>query len=392
MSVATTAEETRQPTRRATRALVAHVVPEYLPRSATFIHTLLTHQTRFRALVLAEVTSHLDEFPIERALALGEQLRPARRLTRAFRRVGARRPSPYARRVADEAARAGCALIHAHFGWSGRDSVEAARRLEIPLVTTFYGRDISEASRARRSRPYAELFEHGSLFVVEGPAMADHVSRIGCPAERTRVVPIGIDLDLFPFAERPRGTPFVAVQAARFVEKKGFDLSIRAFAAARHDLGPSELWLVGGGPERSKLERLVAELGIADAVRFPGLVSHAEYAALVSQADVALQPSRTASDGDTEGGAPTVILELQALGIPVVAARHADIPFVVPRPDELVAEEDVDALADALLRVAGESDASRQERVREARAFVERQHDARVTAAFVESLYDEVLA
>src|SRR5439155_13466167 len=102
-------------------------------------------------------------------------------------------------------------------------------------------------------------------------------------------------------------------------------------------------------------ERLAAKLDCADAVRITGMVSHTEYRELVAGAHVCLQPSRTAADGDTEGGAPTVILEMQALGIPVVATRHADIPFVVPRPEELAPEGDVDALADALCRVAGES-------------------------------------
>jgi colanic acid/amylovoran biosynthesis glycosyltransferase len=121
-------------------------------------------------------------------------------------------------------------------------------------------------------------------------------------------------------------------------------------------------------------------------------VSYAEYRSLVARAQAGLQPSRTAADGDTEGGAPTVILELQAMGIPVVATRHADIPFVVPRPQELVAEEDVDALAEALCRVANETETERRARTGEARAFVEARHDAAVTAAGVEDVYLEALS
>ena len=126
---------------------VAHVVPEYLPRSATFIYTLLRHQTRFRPLVLAHETTHLDEFPIERALALGEPAGHARHAIRRVRAAVAGYRSEYERRVADEVARAECSLVHAHFGWSGRDSAAAAERLGVPLVTTFYGRDLSESDR-----------------------------------------------------------------------------------------------------------------------------------------------------------------------------------------------------------------------------------------------------
>jgi colanic acid/amylovoran biosynthesis glycosyltransferase len=371
---------------------VAHVVPEYLPRSATFIHTLLRHQRRFRPLVLAQVTSHLDEFPIERALALDEPAGRRRRAARQLRALAGGFRSGYERGIAEEARRAGSVLVHAHFGWSGRDSVAAAKRLRIPLVTTFYGRDLSEAERARRRRPYRGLFASGSLFVVEGPAMVEHLVRAGAPRERIRIVPIGIELAAFQYVERPRTSPFVVVQCSRLAEKKGVDLTIRAFAAARRELGPSELLLIGDGELRGELQALAAKLGCASSVRMAGEVSYAEYRGLVAGVHAAVQPSRTAADGDTEGGAPTVILELQAMGIPVVATRHADIPFVVPRPGDLVAEEDVDGLAAALCRFANETDAERKARTEEARAFVERRHDAAVTAAAVEDVYLEALS
>ncbi|HZO34260.1 MAG TPA: glycosyltransferase [Gaiellaceae bacterium] len=371
MGVANALVGLRAPGSEPGRPLVGHVVPEYLPRSATFIHTLLRNQRRFRPLVLAQSVANLDEFPVEQALALGED--------------------GFAGRLVEEARRGGCVLLHAHFGWSGRDAVPAERELNVPLVTTFYGRDLSEPGRARFRHPYRRLFSRGAAFVVEGPFMADRLAETGAARDRIRVVPIGIDIGTLPFSTRARGDVFVAVQAARFVEKKGLDLSLRAFAAARRELGPSELWLVGDGPLRDELEALAGALGVSDAVRFPGLVAQDEYRRIAARADVALQPSRTASDGDSEGGAPTVILEYQALGIPVVATRHADIPFVVPRPDELAPEDDVDALAGALVRVAAEDPDERVERLQEARSFVERRHDARQTAAMVEDVYEEVL-
>jgi glycosyltransferase involved in cell wall biosynthesis len=282
--------------------------------------------------------------------------------------------------------------VHAHFGWSGRDAVHAAARLSVPLVTTFYGRDLSETARARRRDPYGALFRSGSLFVVEGPAMAGDLARIGCDATRIRVVPIGIAVDAFVFAPRPRSGRIVVVQTGRFVEKKGFDTGLRAYAKARPSLGESEMVLIGDGPLRGALESLVEELGLTSSVTFTGMVSQDEYRDLLQRADICLQPSRTAADGDSEGGAPTVILEAQAVGLPVVATRHADIPFVVPRPDELSPEGDADSVAARLLSVVTERDSERRSRLAEARAFVEERHAAAVTAAAVEAIYDEASA
>jgi colanic acid/amylovoran biosynthesis glycosyltransferase len=219
--------------------------------------------------------------------------------------------------------------------------------------------------------------------------MASTLRSIGCPVGKIRIVRIGLDLDYFPFSQRIWRKPLVIVQAARLVEKKGADLSIRAFAGARGQLGPSELWIIGDGPDRPALEALAAQLDVKDSVRFIGEVSHCRYRELIGEAQLCLQPSRTASDGDTEGGAPTVLIEMQAVGIPVIATRHADIPYVVAHHDQLVGEEDVSGLADALAHIASLSEDERRARAEEARTFVEEKHDARLIARQIEGLYSE---
>jgi colanic acid/amylovoran biosynthesis glycosyltransferase len=369
---------------------VGHVVPEYLPRSATFIHTTLRFQRAYRPVVFARRTSNLEEFPVASVSELDADSGLVQRLAARAAGYG----EPFERRVARETVREGCVALHAHFGWAGKSSVSTARRNRLPLVTTFYGRDLSEVDRTRGGmarNPYRRLFSEGTLFVCEGPAMAEQLARVGCPEDRVRIVRIGLDLEKFPLRPRRRESTLVLLQTCRFVEKKGVDLSIRAFAAARSQLGESELWLVGDGPIRVELEALASELGVADAVRFLGMVSHDEYREVIERAHVCLQPSRVASDGDTEGGAPTVLLEMQASGVPIVATRHADIPFVVARPDELVDEEDVAGLAAALVRLAEAPDADWDARIEAGRDLVEREHDAAVVARRIEAVYEEAI-
>jgi colanic acid/amylovoran biosynthesis glycosyltransferase len=63
-------------------------------------------------------------------------------------------------------------------------------------------------------------------------------------------------------------------------------------------------------------------------------------------------PSQWSEDGDCEGGAPVILLDAQARGLPVIATQHADIPFVVQHDVSgfLVPERDVNALKDAIIR------------------------------------------
>lgn len=371
---------------------IGHTVPEYLPRSATFIHTALRFQREFRPVVFAQRTTNLSEFPIEGVYELTPAAGAARRVWGRVRAFASGYSGVYEHRIAQHARREGCVALHAHFGWSGAAAVVAAARLGIPVVTTFYGRDVSEPERGRPGRkPYQRLFAEGAFFVCEGPAMARHLSELGCPSERIRIVRIGLDLSRFPFRPPVRSRPLVVVQACRFWEKKGLDLSLRAFAAARERVGPSELWLVGDGPLRADLESLATRLGVAAHVRFLGMISHTEYQDVIRRAHLCIQPSRTARDGDTEGGAPTVLLEMQAAGIPIVATRHADIPFVVADSHELVEEEDVSGLADALARTAGMAEDEWRERAKRGRALVEEHHDARSIAGEIEEIYAEAI-
>jgi glycosyltransferase involved in cell wall biosynthesis len=365
---------------------VAHHVPVYLPRSETFIYNILQSHEDYVPTVVAErlELDHLSEFPTERLI----ELMPRKALsTRVVRRARAVVGPPSRVRNLARVLRAELPdVLHAHFGWAGALAIEAEVEQLCPVVTSFYGRDLSDF----RGSDYAALFERGALFLVEGPTMVGRLEELGCDSARIRLARIGIDLARFPMRRRNAGgEAFVIMQAARFVEKKGLDLTIRVLAEVSRELPAAELWLVGDGPERLELERQAGELGVADRVRFTGMLSYTQYADLTDRVDVCLQPSRTARDGDSEGGAPTVILEMQARGIPVVATRHADIPFVAARPDELLDEEDVPGLARAVVEVARSSDAARTERAAAGREFVERHHDRRLTTRQIERYYDE---
>ena len=108
----------------------------------------------------------------------------------------------------------------------------------------------------------------------------------------------------------------------------------------------------------------------------------------LDRAHVFVQPSLTAPDGDSEGGAPTTLLEAQACGLPVLTTRHADIPEVVREDDSalLSEEEDVGGLAAniSLLASGPERWASMG---RAGRAHVEARHDVRRLATDLEILY-----
>jgi colanic acid/amylovoran biosynthesis glycosyltransferase len=121
-------------------------------------------------------------------------------------------------------------------------------------------------------------------------------------------------------------------------------------------------------------------------------LNYREYLKRVEEADIFLHPSVTASDGDSEGGAPTTILEAQAMGLPVIATEHADIPNVVV-PDRsalLSAERDVNGLARNILFLL-ENQQLWSRMGKTGREFVEQYHDIKKEVLNLEEKYRQVL-
>jgi colanic acid/amylovoran biosynthesis glycosyltransferase len=180
---------------------------------------------------------------------------------------------------------------------------------------------------------------------------------LGAPPERVVVHRTGIDLRRWPYRERgpsPGGRLRLAT-VGRLVEKKGIEYVLRAVRILADRGVDVEYRILGEGPRRERLERLVAELGIAGRVRLHGRHEQQAVREEVESSDLLVAASVTAADGDEEG-IPNVLKEAMALGLPVIGTRHAGIPELIEDGVSglLVPERDELALADALQHLAGE--------------------------------------
>jgi colanic acid/amylovoran biosynthesis glycosyltransferase len=341
---------------------VVHALNKYLPYSQAWLHRLLTGPPAVAASFVADhlVAPGPAAFPVPDLLVLAEAfpfayppaawLSPGKRLTTALALDHVRERRPH--------------LLHAHFGHTGWRWLPAARRLALPLVTSFYGWDISVLPRRPfwRGR-YRQLFAAGARFLCEGPAMAHALESLGCPPEKIGIQRLGIDARGVEVRRRSLlpGEPLSVLAAARFTEKKGLPDAIAAVALASREIDV-RLTVAGAATARSdrREARLIAEAaqasGLGERLRFVGVLPHDALLALALRSHVLLQPSRTAANGDSEGGAPVTLVDVGATGLPAVATRHADIPEVVSDGASglLAAERDVPALAAQLVRLARE--------------------------------------
>ena len=330
---------------------VLHVVGRFLPRTETFIYTIVTHHIDYEASVLCHSRLHEFEFPFARVHVCAKP--------ESKRSVGwwfdasverATGRSPWRRAVEHLLGEVQPDIVHAHFGPIGCEMAEITKAAGVPLVTSLYGVDAAVLPYMAHWRDaYQRLFDCGDLFLAEAPEMRRKVIAAGAPPERTVIQPIVIDLTRYP-RWAPGPEPRVLF-AGRFIEKKGLLDAIAAFDRAYASDSAARLTIVGDGPDRVDAQALVRRLSSARAIEFVGSQPHAELIRMLAATTVLIHPSVTAVDGDSEGGAPTILLEAQAIGTPIVTTRHADIPHVAPEGPgvRLCDEHDIAALGDALI-------------------------------------------
>lgn len=150
----------------------------------------------------------------------------------------------------------------------------------------------------------------------------------------------------------PADGAWCIIQASRFIEKKGLDFTLKAFAEFRKKYPNAKLVLAGEGPLEGQLKELARTLGVESSVRFPGFLNQQQLAAAYASAHLFLHPSQKTIAGDQEG-VPNSMLEAMASGLPVVATVHGGIPEAVHSGVDglLVPERDSSALVHGLLEI-----------------------------------------
>ena len=127
----------------------------------------------------------------------------------------------------------------------------------------------------------------------------------------------------------PRTPPTWRLLAVgRLVEKKGFDVLVRACRLLRAWGRPVQCTLIGAGPQREALARQIRRNALQDRMTLRGAQPNAEVYRALRRHDLLVAPSRPASDGDRDG-IPTVLIEALSQGVPVVASAFAAIPELV---------------------------------------------------------------
>lgn len=299
-------------------------------------------------------------------------------------------------------------LLHVHYAIPHATSGFLAKQIlaeRAPrLLTTLHGTDITVVGADRSFLPITRfsIVQSDGVTVPSRYLKEATYDNLDVPRSLPiEVIPNFVDTDRFKpveqkrwehlrplFAEAKswvpgRERPRVLIHNSNFRPLKRVEDVIHVFGEVRRTM-PSLLVLIGDGPERSRIERLVREMNLTGSVCFLG--KQLNFVEVLQNADVFLLPSQTESFG-------LAALEALSCGVPVIASRVGGVPEVVVDGEIGFLHEvgDISGMARSALRLL--QDASLYERMSSAaRARVERNWKLEPTVSRYEDVYRRLLA
>ncbi len=228
-------------------------------------------------------------------------------------------------------------------------------------------------------------YRAADLVVVVSEGFRDNLLRRGVPEAKVHTVRNGVDIERFAPASvdvdetRRRLGAGPGQTLVLYLGGHGIShgLASVAEAAAKLSSEPVHLAFVGEGAAKSELEQRVSELGLANISLLPG-VAREEVPALLAAADVCLVPLRNVPLFSTF--IPSKMFEYLAAGKAVLGAVRGEPADILRAAGAMVVEpEDVEAIADGILELAGDPE-RRKTMGSRGRKYVQRHFDRRQLA------------
>lgn len=377
---------------------VLEIFDTYLPGTQNWVYCLLRYLPDTTVLIVAREfvkcnfhASHFEylEFPLKRVETENNTL-----AVRAYNAFVLKAHSTYYHSYVTKCA-GNIDVIHSHFADVGWAFLNVVRKLKTPHIVSFYGYDYEKLPFRVPiwNERYKQLFREADLFLCEGDYGARLLQARGCPAGKIAIQRLGVDVDAIPFLKREKKVGELnLVQIATMTGKKGQIYTIQAFIRALESCPNMSLTFVGkdDGGIKERIEAIVHQHHIESKVTFLNWIELNQLHAFMHNYHVFIHPSCHTAARDCEGGAPIVLLDAQATGMPVIATTHCDIPGEVIHNETglLTPEKDIEGLANSIQRFYELDNHEYQAFCTNARRHVQHNFDCKNNAALLKEIYN----
>lgn len=273
-------------------------------------------------------------------------------------------------------------IVHARSRVPALIAYFACRRTGVDFLTTchgYYSRNI-----------FSHVMGWGKLVIVISEIIGRHmIEHFGVQPQNIRLIHRSVDLDKFHFRARlPGQSSFMVTIVGRITPLKGHTFFLKAMARVMRQLPYVRARIIGDAPAhkqayKESLLLLARRLGIQDKVEFMG--NRSDIPSLLAESDALVLSTVT------QEAFGRVIIEAQAVGVPVVATKVGGVVDIVEHEKTglLVLPEDADALAAAVLRLINDRKLA-DTMCLEARRMVEGKYTLGQMAIKTLAVYDEL--
>ena len=287
----------------------------------------------------------------------------ASRLRRKHRRVVDR--SRFRRLTAEVVREFNPDLLHVHYGTTAAILEGAREVLGRPFIVSFYGFDISQGPDTPAIRAaYERLMTLRPLVHVLCDEAAERAVALGAERDRIAIANLPLPVERYPYVGVEEGGAFRWLIPARFVEKKGHAVALRAFKQHLASW-PESLLTCWGYGDSAWLRKEVEQLGLGGSVSVVDNASEGPFDAAflkrLREHDAVLAPSVRSSRGDDEGGPALTAVLAQVAGKPVIVSDFPGHERSVTDGVEglVVPQGDVAALAEAMADLSSNRERAR---------------------------------
>lgn len=223
-------------------------------------------------------------------------------------------------------------ILHVHYAIPHASAAVNAKQIlatygiELPIVTTLHGTDITLLGKDKSFKPVIEYaINMSDAVTVVSEALRKETLDYFNVTREIKTVPNFIDMSLYQqkvdhklrnnFAKEEE---FLITHISNFRKVKRVKDVVKIFEKVNKEI-PSKLLMIGDGPERIKAEELCRKLGLAKKVKFLGKLRIIEKMLAIS--DVFVLPSETESFG-------LVALEAMASNTAIISTNSGGISEV----------------------------------------------------------------
>jgi colanic acid/amylovoran biosynthesis glycosyltransferase len=250
----------------------------------------------------------------------------------------------------------GATVILGEFLDQFADFIPLLERMRLPYIVQGHGIDVSAALRKPGMAERYRSYDSAAAILTRCEFHRKRLIDLGLPADRVHVNPGGVDVPDQPPARLVEACKrFLAI--GRFVPKKGPIYLLEAFRLAAARDSTITLDYIGGGELLPAAQQFVSACRLKDRARLYGPAGDDVKSRLAQGCGVFVQHSVTDPETGDEEGLPAAIQEAMALGMTVIGTRHSGIPEAIEHDVSglLVEEGDVEAMAEAMCRVANDT-------------------------------------